>query len=680
MLILDSYKYVLKLLSLVLIIINCIAVNNSQAQNIDIHSSYLTLEDEYIKRDIDSLFDLDILKTYDYCEKEISQITYFEKPALYSYIILKQSATAYQIGNTVLADSLKNILFSIKLDNIHPVIRGDILLYQSMLADVYKDNINAIKYGKKALAIFDNNRITKKIGKVNQILGSVYYSMGKDLVSYSHYTDALEVFKKACFLKEYSYTLLSSIRALDNLKEYKIIHDYISIAEENAIALNDQRLLGMVFYYSANYYLGHQNYGTAIQLYNKAEQIFIKENIIVKLSILYTKRAYISGRLGDFKEAIEYNKKADSIREQKHSKLLRASSQYNIASSFIGLKMNDSALYYINKGEEMYSIYNLDIYSLRALDLRIKIHVSRNQFDMAFQSLEEKMKLQEQFFKSHNDKRFKEMKTDYQMGQFEENKKLKLAEVKMHKTLLKRDQVIFRVVLFIQILVFILGLLYFFYDKSKNERNIVLTNQKIIYLQLNSHFIFNALTGIQSLIFQKKVESAIHHLTVFSNLINRIINETQKKYIPLINDILFIKDFLKLQDLRFGDIIKYQLNIDDKLDLRHMMVPPMLIYPFIEYAVEECVQRSKGKGEFIINIKNEKKYIIYELIDKGLGYIDLDLCFIKRYAGQEVLCCQLNKERLSIYNRFYKTKIIFAKNTVVIDNEEYNSLNFRIKK
>jgi len=185
---------------------------------------------------------------------------------------------------------------------------------------------------------------------------------------------------------------------------------------------------------------------------------------------------------------------------------------------------------------------------------------------------------------------------------------------------------------------------------------------------------------IKNLVFQKKIESAIHHLTIFSDLINKIICETQKKYVPLKDDVLFIKNFLQLQELRFGDVLKYQLNIDDELDLYRIMVPPVLIYPFIEYAVEECVQRSGGQGELVINIKDERKHIVYELIDKGLGYVNLDLCFIKRYAGQEVLCDQLTNERLSIYNTFYKTKIIFAKKKVFIGGEAYNSLNFRIKK
>ncbi len=680
MLLNNLYKKIFSILSIVIMLCSFVGILNADAQNTDIHSSELVLKDENISRSIDSLLNYDVLEAYNFCEKELSQITYFEEPVLFTNLLLHQSVAAYLMGNTVFADSLKDELFSIKLDNIHPVIRGDILLNKSRMAVFYDDNINAIKYGKKALAIFENNNTAEQLGATNVVLGLIYYKMGKYDISYNYYKEALKVYDKECFREKYSNVLLSSIKPLDELKEYQTIHEYLSEAKENALILNNRKLLGIVYYQSANYYLGRKNYIYALQLYEKAEQIFIKENIIIDLSTIYTKRAFISGQSSDFKKAIEYNKKAALIRAQTHSEFLMASSQYNIAGSFIGQGMNDSALYYIQRGEELYGPYRHSIHFMRAMDLKIRIYLDRNQYKKAFKTLEEKMKLQDAFFKSQNDRRFKEMKSDFQMGQFEEYKKLKLAEVKMHKTQLERDQLISRVVLIILILVSISSILLYLFNRSRNERNIVLTSQKIIFLQLNSHFIFNALTAIQSLVFQKKIESAIHHLTIFSDLINKIICETQRKYVPLKNDVLFIKNFLQLQELRFGDVLKYEFNIDDELDLDQMMVPPVLIYPFIEYAVEECVQKSGGQGELVINIKNERKYIVYELIDKGLGYINLDLCFIKRYAGQEVLCEQLTNERLSIYNTFYKTKIIFAKKILLVEGEKYHSLSFRIKK
>jgi len=229
-------------------------------------------------------------------------------------------------------------------------------------------------------------------------------------------------------------------------------------------------------------------------------------------------------------------------------------------------------------------------------------------------------------------------------------------------------------------LVLVSSILVFVHIKSKNRRDITLVSQRLIFIQMNSHFVFNALTAIQSLIYKKQLESAIHYLTIFSSLINKITGDSQKKYTSLQSEVAFVIEFLQIQQLRFGKALNYQINIDDDMNLQNYRVPPMLIYPFIEYAVEECVQKAEKGGVLIINILKEGKYIVYEIVDKGLGFINMDDCFIKRYGGQEILCEKLTKERISIYNHFFNSRIIFAEKKVFIEGEEYKALHFRIKK
>ena len=665
---------------ILLILFNLGLMIDVYGQNNDIHSSPSIQKDELIKHHIDSIALFNTQLMYDFCEAELLQTSFFEKPVLYTYLLHRGTIGLYHMGDVIRGDSLKDIIYSIDLDNIHPIIRGEILIYKTITALFYNETIKALKYGKEAHLIFKNNDFPKFLGQINILLGNAYYKLDKKKSSYAYLIEAQSIFKNAQLKKEYANSLIKTIRLLNDFRKYETIFEYLAISEDIAIELDDEALLGIIYYEKGDYYFWRQNYANCLPFYKKAEAVFIEKKMYINLSNIYTRRAYISVQIGDFEKAIENNKKASEIRKKYHSLVLRVSSQLNIASIFIAIKKYDSAYFYIEKGKSLYNSLTKRPELLRIMDLEIKISIDRKQYDMAYAILEKKMRVQDDQYKAFNDRRFDEVKSDYQIEQLEKYKELKQAEVEKFKTELERDKLIFKLILVILILVIISSFILYLYNKIKNKRTLIQTSQKIIFIQLNSHFIFNALTAIQSLIFQKKIESAILHLNVFSNLINRVIGGTQSEYISLNNEIAFLNDFLKLQELRFGEILKYEFNIDKELDVEQIMVPPMLIFPFVEYAIEECVQLSEGKGEFIINIKNDHNHIVYELIDKGLGIVDLDSCFIKRYAGQRILCRQLVDERLSAYNTLFSRKIIFTEKSTILEGVNYKTLNFRTKK
>jgi hypothetical protein len=400
----------------------------------------------------------------------------------------------------------------------------------------------------------------------------------------------------------------------------------------------------------------------------------------MQASKTYTWMAAVAVRIGEYNKAVQLNQLAASLRKNANSIFLQASSQYNIANSLIYLKEYDSALYYIDRGEKLYKPFKNKPDYIRGMDLRKKIFIERNEYDKAFAILETKMNVQDSMFSVRNKVKLNELESDFAMDKFDQMKSEMLAAELVQKVENKRNALILNIIIAILFLVVISSVLFVTHIRSKNKRDIILATQKLIFIQMNSHFVFNALTAIQSLIYKKQLESAILNLTIFSNLINKIMEGTQKKYISLQLDIDFIKDFLDMQHLRFGELINYEINIAKDIDLTNIQVPPMLTYPFIEYAIEERVQKTQSIGKIIINISASGDYTNYELVDKGIGFIDMENSFIKRYGGQEILCEQLTKERMSIYNNFLNPRIIFAQKMQTIEGVEYKAIQFRIKK
>ena len=81
-----------------------------------------------------------------------------------------------------------------------------------------------------------------------------------------------------------------------------------------------------------------------------------------------------------------------------------------------------------------------------------------------------------------------------------------------------------------------------------------------------------------------------------------------------------LKNYLEIQQLRFGKQFNYSLDIDESIDTETYAIPPMLAQPFIENAIEHGLVPLKEKGEIDINFKLEdKKVIKLIIIDNGIG-------------------------------------------------------------
>ncbi len=663
-----------------LLLINIFVVDKLTAQNSDIHSAQVIKQNQRINRIADSLSMFQYSQALSYCLEQISKLHYSNKPDLYSDMLYKAGIASFQMAKIKTSDSLMNHLLKLQIKNIHPILQARILNNKSRAAIYFDRKVDAIKYAKEGLIIYEQNENTKGQLTGNTILGAIYLSMSRYDISYKYFDEAIRISKKANNKKEYLLALLYSIQVLTMIEDLDKIQEILTIADELIVDISDMAVKGRVAYNQGKYYYLQNNYIKAKDSFDVAIKYFMSTNMLVQASSVNTWKAAVAVKLKNYEEAVQLNRLASHLRSEANSYYLQASSQYNMANSLIYLKKYDSALYYINEGEKLYKPFKNKPDYVRGMDLQSNIYIAKGEYDKAFAALEEKMNLQDSLFSAQNKRKIKELESDFVMDQFEQIKEEMLAAGQIQKLENKRNALILNIVLVILFLVFVASILLIVHLKSKNKRNVIIASQKLIFIQMNSHFVFNALTAIQSLIYKNHLESAIYNLTIFTSLINKIMGGTQKKFISLQTEIEFVYEFLKMQKLRFGDLLRYQVNIDETIDLKNTMVPPMLTYPFIEYAVEERVQKASINGMLIINIKDDDKHINYEIVDKDIGFLDMENCFIKRYGGQEILCEQLTKERISVYNKILNPRIIFAEKKEIIEGKEYKALQFRMKK
>ena len=167
----------------------------------------------------------------------------------------------------------------------------------------------------------------------------------------------------------------------------------------------------------------------------------------------------------------------------------------------------------------------------------------------------------------------------------------------------------------------IIGIIYYLRNKNRqkqerNRRHIRELELRAIRSQMNPHFIFNALSSIQNLINRSANQEANKYLIDFSRLLRKVLATSEKKLVPLSDEIEQLELYLKLEQLRYP--FSYSLTVDQNIEPDAIEIPGMLIQPFVENAVKHGIA-PRGTGEIIIRLSLQDQLLIIDITDDGPG-------------------------------------------------------------
>lgn len=126
-------------------------------------------------------------------------------------------------------------------------------------------------------------------------------------------------------------------------------------------------------------------------------------------------------------------------------------------------------------------------------------------------------------------------------------------------------------------------------DVQEYNRKIVESELKSLRLYMNPHFLFNSLTSLQSFILTVRTDEANYFITKFSKLIRAVMNYSVKGELLLKEEIQLLNSYIELESVRFGSEFTYTVTYEDGLDIDNIMIPSLLIQPFVENAIKHGV-------------------------------------------------------------------------------------------
>jgi len=144
---------------------------------------------------------------------------------------------------------------------------------------------------------------------------------------------------------------------------------------------------------------------------------------------------------------------------------------------------------------------------------------------------------------------------------------------------------------------------------------------KAIYAQLNPHFIFNTLNSALLLVKKNKMEEAYTHISTFSRLLRSYIKSSRNKLISIAEEVSNLKDYIELQQTRFKNKFEYVLYVENTIQQEKIMIPSLLIQPFVENAINHGILPKKESShlKIIFKMPEGKNEIICMIDDDGIG-------------------------------------------------------------
>ena len=207
-------------------------------------------------------------------------------------------------------------------------------------------------------------------------------------------------------------------------------------------------------------------------------------------------------------------------------------------------------------------------------------------------------------------------------------------------------------------------------NKIRAEHRSVALEQKLLRLQMNPHFIFNALSNILNFINRKDLDKATDYLTSFSHLLRSTLESSREDYIHLEEEINSLRYYLNLQALRYTDKFEFSIDVDEHIDLENAIIPPMLIQPFVENSIDHGIKDKAGKGHIYIRFRLVQKKVICEVEDDGVGRVIAAKAKYQVRKTHKSLATEIIMERIQSLNKKLKNKIHLS----IIDLKTENNL------
>lgn len=466
-------------------------------------------------------------------------------------------------------------------------------------------------------------------------------------------------------IAKYSREIGQSQFVINNLDDAEA---YFKQSLESSLRIFDDRQHALALSNLGSIQFAKKNYPLALSRNEAAIEILLKLNDSKGLGNSHNNLGLIYQAKGDFNKAASNFNQALIYFESIGDKERIATVFHNVGTVFLAQKKYNNALNYLEKSIEIrrqqgsrnqiYHTYRTisNVYeaigqkekSLEYLTMYIN-YVDSNS------SLQTATKIAElsELYRSEQRDRLITSQSDSIQKQRQEKA---IASTKLENIQLRNKFQMYIILGFLVIVVLAGIIIFFRWNQTKllQQQKEAEMSQTLLRAQMNPHFVFNAMSVIQSYIYENDTVNSSKFLVNFSRLMRLILENSSKEEIPIETEEEILRKYLETQKLRFESRFEYTIEIDPILGFESAMIPPMITQPFIENSIEHGQLHTIEGGFIHVKFAKANNMLEVSIEDNGVGRKGSEKN--KKSKEHKSMAMQITSDRIKNLNKKYRTE------------------------
>ncbi|MDO7136855.1 tetratricopeptide repeat-containing sensor histidine kinase [Algibacter lectus] len=394
------------------------------------------------------------------------------------------------------------------------------------------------------------------------------------------------------------------------LKDYDKALTYIKATDSLYSKTTDTTSIIAIKSNVASVYLQLKQYNKALTSYSEAMSLSQSNRNPKTLVSVLNNIGYTYIEAGEYNMAETFLRGA--IQLNKNIKVINAAPYKGLGSMFLLSKKIDSAEVNYIKALKIYATNNNAKEEIEVRDKLIAIAIMSGDYVKALDNQIVRDSLQLDVSRLEKNRLLDFANVNYEVKQKE-------TEINHQKEINTRNQWLLISTVLLAVMLLIATAFYVYNTKLRAANKASKLEQSLLRVQMNPHFIFNTLAAIQNITLEGNPVKSSNHIAKFSKLIRQNFDYVRKESITLDKEIAMISNYIETQQLRFNNIFTYTIDIEDSIHASEIKVPPMLLQPFVENAIEYGLKEKKEGGNLLLKIEKEQQGLLFIIQDNGIG-------------------------------------------------------------
>jgi two-component system LytT family sensor kinase len=151
---------------------------------------------------------------------------------------------------------------------------------------------------------------------------------------------------------------------------------------------------------------------------------------------------------------------------------------------------------------------------------------------------------------------------------------------------------------------------------ERMERNFSQARLNALRMQLDPHFLFNALNTVSSQVERnpRLARTMIEHL---GDLLRLSLEARDRQEIPLVEELGFLDHYLAIQKIRFAENLRIEIQVSS--DVKYALVPCLIVQPLVENAIRHGISHRASGGTVTVKAEHRPGRLEIRVADDGVG-------------------------------------------------------------